>query len=409
MIIQEKNISRNIIISGLISLTLFCFSDVYAEQDDKLQFSGFARVVMGHLDDENAEYIGYGNAISFDQQTLLGLQADFQITDSLSVTGQVIGHTGTHRESGLEWLYLSYSPSKSLQFKIGRQRTPFFNYSDIIDVGFAYPWITTPQQVYSSFFFSSFDGVMASYEFAGKEFIMNFEGYWGSFDGNIYVANDEVDAKVNDLRGIISNLSYQNWTFRASYHQTDAMVSGGIRLAELSLFGAQLRQLGFTQSADSLCLDGLSEFYQISVNYENLNYFILTEFTQVTAEFLIAPKMDSYFVSAGYNFYPFTSYISVANNRSEYGQPATDIPIGVAPELDALAFGYQAIFGQLSLDSSTAVTLGTRWDWKSNIAFKAEVTFIEGDSNDRAFFNIKDTQNFDREATLYQLAMEWVF
>jgi hypothetical protein len=46
----------------------------------------------------------------------------------------------------------------------------FLNCGDIIDIGFAYPWITTPQQVYTTYVFSSFDGVLVSYEFVDKEF-----------------------------------------------------------------------------------------------------------------------------------------------------------------------------------------------------------------------------------------------
>lgn len=407
MIIQNT-LFKKTVVAVFVLLALLCVNYAQAEQEDRLQFSGFARVVLGYLDDENAEYLGYDDAISFDQQTLIGLQVDYKITDTWSATGQLIGHTSNERDSGVEWLYLSYSPTKSLRFKFGRQRTSFFNYSDIIDVGFAYPWITQPQQVYTSYLFPTFDGVMVSYEFSGKEFIMSLEGYWGNFDGRVYVINDDVDANVNDLRGIISNLSYHNWTFRASYHRGDSRISGAV-FNQLPTFSDQLRRLGFTQSADSLGLDGLGEFYQLSVNYENLDYFIRTEFTGIRPGYLVAPKVNSYFISAGYNFYPFTTYISVASNGNEYGQPATDVPVGITPQLDALSLGYQTIFNQLPIDNSTAVTLGTRWDWKPNLAFKAEVTFLDGDNNDRAFFNIKDPQNFDREATLYQIAMEWVF
>ena len=138
-------------------LLLLCVAPtLHAETEDKLQLSGFARVILGYLDDENAEYVGYDNSISANQQSLLGLQAEYLFNDELSVTGQVVGFTDDQRNSGLEWLYISYSPSNALQIKLGRQRIPFFNYSDSLDVGFAYPWLTLPQQFYDTAFSVSY-------------------------------------------------------------------------------------------------------------------------------------------------------------------------------------------------------------------------------------------------------------
>ncbi len=45
-----------------LSLLLSISSTVYAEED-KLEFSGFARVILGYLDDKNAEYVGYDNSL----------------------------------------------------------------------------------------------------------------------------------------------------------------------------------------------------------------------------------------------------------------------------------------------------------------------------------------------------------
>lgn len=383
----------------------FNLNHALAKPDDALTFSGFGRIVIGSIDEKNAIYSGYDNSIRFDQQSLIGLQANYKINNTLSFTGQFVGRTKKELKSGIEWLYATYAPNKHLQIKLGRQRTPFFNYSDSMDVGFAYPWITLPQQMYSSFLPHKFDGVLASYEFSGKELSMNVESYWGSFDDVIEMTNREVKADLNDFRGLISNLRYHNWTFRASYHEGDTKVE----FAWLSTIDRKLRELGFTQSADSLRSNGLIKFYQLSTNYENLNYFLRSEFTSIKADFLIVPNIDSFLVSVGYNFYPFTIYTSYADSKNEYKQAASEIPMGLSPQLDTLAVGYKTIFDQLPVGTSSSFTLGARWDWKSNIAFKTEASWINGANNDRAFSNVKDPQNFDQKTILYQLAIEWVF
>jgi len=393
------------VLKFFFTLLIIAFSAVtFAEDDDKLQFSGFARLVLGYLDDKDANYLDYDNSLRIDKESLIGFQIDYQAFDSLAFTGQLIGHTDKERDSGIEWLYLTYTPTKKLKFKLGRQRTPFLNYSDVIDVGYAYPWATLPQQTYPRHFFSTFDGAMASYEIPGKEFSLNIEGYWGYFDEDIVVAERTVKAKTTNFSGMIGHVNYNNWTFRGSYHQGRTSVE----LNDLSAFSVILAQFGFSQSAESLKTEGLTEVFQLSANYENVNYFVRAEVNRIQADFVFVPDSDGYFLSTGYHYYPFSSYISYSKNKAQYDEPANEIPLGLNPLLDTLAFSYQAIFSQLPVDSSEAFTLGTRWDLQPGLALKAEVSLIKGQDDDRAFFTVNNPE-FDRKALLYLLALEWVF
>nr|WP_277601567.1 porin [Colwellia sp. Arc7-635] len=385
-------------------LVFFLSAVTFAEDVDKLQFSGFARLVLGYLDDKDASYLDYDNSLSIDKESLIGLQVDYQAFDNLGFTGQLIGHTDKERDSGIEWLYLTYTPTKKLKFKLGRQRTPFLNYSDVIDVGYAYPWATLPQQTYPRHFFSTFDGVMASYEIPGKEFSLNIEGYWGYFDEDIVVAERTVNAKTTNFSGLIGHINYNNWTFRGSYHQGRTSVE----LNDLSEFSQILSQFGFSQSAESLKTEGLTEVFQLSANYENVNYFVRAELNRIQADFVFVPDSDGYFLSTGYHYYPFSSYISYSKNKAQYDEAANEIPIGFNPLLDTLAFSYQSIFNQLPVDSSEAFTLGTRWDLQPGLALKGEISLIKGQGDDRAFFTVNNPE-FDRKALLYLLALEWVF
>lgn len=396
---------KSCFIKFFCSALIFFFSGVtFAEDIEKIQFSGFARLVLGYLDDKDASYLDYDNSLSIDKESLIGLQVDYQALDNLGFTGQIIGHTDKERDSGIEWLYLTYTPTKKLKFKLGRQRTPFLNYSDVIDVGYAYPWATLPQQVYPRHFFSTFDGAMVSYEIPGKEFSLNIEGYWGYFNEDITVAERTVNAKTTNFSGLIGHINYNNWTFRGSYHQ--GLTS--VELNDLSAFSEVLAQFGFNQSAESLRTKGLTEVFQLSANYENVNYFVRAELNRIQADLVFVPDSDGYFLSTGYHYYPFSSYISYSKNKAKYDEAANEIPIGLNPLLDSLAFSYQAIFSQLPVDSSEAFTLGTRWDVQPGLALKGEVSYIKGQGDDRAFFTVNNPQ-FDRKALLYLLALEWVF
>lgn len=388
-----------------VSLYLLIAGNAYAASQDSLQFSGFARAIIGHLDDENAEYVGYDNSISLDQQSLIGLQADYSLTDTFSVTGQVVGYTEEQRNSGLEWLYMTYAPNSALRVKLGKQRIPFFNYSDSLDIGFAYPWLTLPQQVYDTAFFSTFDGVMGNYGLSVNNWLVHLESYWGQYDDKIYLANQEINTKVNGLFGANVTVNIQDFTFRASYNHGDAEVEQD----EARLFSQQLRLLGFANNADWLNADGIIRFYQFSASYENVDYFVRSEVTKMVSDAGLVADIDSIFVSLGYNFYPYTAYISYSEKDLHFDHPNSEIPFGVSDELDFLAATYLDVLAAFPDDKAKGTKLGIRWDWRPNLAFKAEMTFVEARdaiSNDYA---VKDLGGFDGKAVLYQLGAEWVF
>ena len=125
---------------------------------EAIRFSGFARLVGGYLDEEKATYLDYDDSISFGEHSLFALQTDVDFSEQFSFTTQLLAHASHRRDSGVEWAYLTYRPTRNWQFKAGKLRTPFFMYSDTLDVGLAYPWIVPPQQVYLPYVFPSILG-----------------------------------------------------------------------------------------------------------------------------------------------------------------------------------------------------------------------------------------------------------
>ena len=150
-------VNAKVCILSLIIVATAHHSTALADISERVEISGFGRIIGGYLSTDSAKYEKYTNSIDFSQQSLLAVQGDVRITDHLSLSGQLLAHASSQRESGVEWLYLNYEPSANWRFKIGKLRTPFFRYSDVLDVGFTYPWISAPQQVYSGFLFSNYE------------------------------------------------------------------------------------------------------------------------------------------------------------------------------------------------------------------------------------------------------------
>ena len=70
------------------------------------------------MDDDSLNLRGYENTLDLDNDSLLALRADFRFSDQLGVVGQAIAHSNHRQESGLQWLYLEYTPSRYFSFKL---------------------------------------------------------------------------------------------------------------------------------------------------------------------------------------------------------------------------------------------------------------------------------------------------
>lgn len=406
MTLMHSSKPNRIISIAAISLTIvLSVSNPVRADEPTLEFSGFARAVVGHLDDSNLEFLGYGDGYSFTEQSLFALRGDLKLSDSISLVGQAIAHTSDAKDSGIQWLYLDYQASQNLSFKLGRQRIPLFNYSDVIDVGFAYSWITPPIQVYTTYVFSEFDGLLGHYDYATKSLSGSIGAYAGQFDGDIQVVGQDVDAKVDFIGGVYSSINYQNFTFSAAYHTGKVETE----IADLSSFQSILRMFDFHRSADELNIDDHADFYKLALTYNSLDFFIESEITRINSNSSFIPEVNASYIILGYNFAPFSVHATLAHSKSSYRDPVNEIPLGVDPQLDALSAGFEQIFAARYLDNLNSFSFGGRYDWRHNVAFKAEVTFLDGNDNERSFFVIKDPAIAEREAVLFQLAAEWVF
>ena len=377
-----------------------------ADISERFEFSGFGRIVGGYLDTSTAQYEGYSNSTSFSQQSLLALKGDFTISETLTVSGQLLAHSSSDRDSGIEWMYLNYEPTQNWRFKIGKLRTPFFRYSDVIDVGFAYPWITAPQQVYSGFLFSNYEGATGTYRFNVNAMNIEVEAYAGRYEGDFTRTGNSTALEVNDIRGLILTVNSGNLAVRASATQSSDFFAD---VPEFTQFSAALENAGFADNAASLRFDSKVTVYQANINYDTLDYFLAAEWVSISSGLLVIPKLDSYYVSAGYNFQSFQAHITYSISNSPYEELVNDVPKGVSPGLDALSFGFDQVINNLPEYELNSLTLGLRWDFRYNMAAKAEMTFLDGVPGENSFFSQITDPSFDRKATLYQLGVEWIF
>ncbi|OFI36107.1 hypothetical protein BFC17_10235 [Alteromonas lipolytica] len=379
-------------------------SVTWANSDSDFQISGFGRLVAGYLDTGDAAYLDYSDKVTFDSQSLAALQVDWQVIDKVSVTAQLLAHSNDAKDSGIEWLYLTYHINDDWQLRVGKQRTPFFNYSDVRNVGFAYHWINLPQQLYNGVLFPTYEGINLNYRFGNDEIQGSVETYWGSYNDSYEIAETQIKPDVSNLHGIIGRLQRQNLRFSLAFHRGDIDVA----LDELTAFSNILRSAGYGVSADSLSPVGKVEVLTTSLGYHSFDYFAEAEIMKLAGEPTAFPDMIGGYISAGIYSPPMTYHVTLASSSVTYDKPVNEIPLGLSPELDQLYYGYDSVYQRFKRDSLNSLAVGVRYDFSANFALKADVSLLRGQGKQRAFFEVKNEQ-FDNTATLYQLAVEWVF
>jgi hypothetical protein len=132
---------------------------------DDLTISGFATATAGKafggydgefMDSKCPCFIGnyehgsvYGkNAWDLAKESLVGLQAKYQLTDKLSATAQAVVRASKPGKAEVDWAYLSYDVAPDTTVQVGRRRLPIYAYSDSVYIGYTLPWVRVPQDIY---------------------------------------------------------------------------------------------------------------------------------------------------------------------------------------------------------------------------------------------------------------------
>jgi len=90
----------------------------------------------------------YTPALSLKPDSKLGLQGKMNVLGNLSATVQMVGRLADGAGADLEWAYLTYDINPDWTVQVGRKRLPLYYYSTSQDVGYTYPWVRLPADIY---------------------------------------------------------------------------------------------------------------------------------------------------------------------------------------------------------------------------------------------------------------------
>jgi hypothetical protein len=390
---------REQVLKCCLFLLLLFMHRIAGADDQAIEWSGFGRLVAGQLNSEQSSYAGYDDDVSIRPNSLIGLQGEWQIDSQFSLIGQGVATASKSRGSDIEWLYLKYHYNNNWQVKLGQLNTPFFLYSDVQDVGYAYHWIQLPVEVYTDFMFKKFRGGSIRYTSVGEETTFDVEAYYGSMKDNIQIRDSVYDIDLDMLAGLVAKLSYSKLRFTASYHAGKY----DIKIPQLITLKSTLSLIGFNDLAADFSTAGEAEYLQFGVSYDDLNFFARSELTYTKPSSRTISDYNSYYVMVGYIVEPVSIYASFAKRVSDTSSIINTVPKGINPVFDQLSYAVDSAANGFSIDSKS-LSVGARWDTDYNIAYKVEVKQIRG--ND---FEFSAPIALSDNSTLVLGAIEWVF
>ena len=328
----------------------------------EVEISGYLSWAANLASSDNPNDTSYYNALAntnnvdFDTRSNhVGIQLYSGLTEKVSVT---LGLTAEGGQSSYsvepEWAYGTYQFNDDWGLRMGRFKGPFFMVSDYRDVGYAYPWVRPPEEVYSTNPIKSINGLDLVFQKTTQNVNFLLEIYGGNGTSETLVnaniapgfcptcdpTNVPFEFETYNSVGFNASVGTEAVTFRAGYYSTD--VDAAVPPPFQPITGEAGSFAGVGLIVDWLNMVLYSEYIQRDTeNSMSMNFAF--------------PDQNAWYVTLGYRFRSVLPYVTFA-------------------DLDE---GKENDYGTALRQSSIA--LGLRWDIDDAAAVKFEAKQIEAD------------------------------
>lgn len=297
---------------------------------DRLKINGFVTAGIATTDGAG-EYKGITNTVSTQPDSIMGLQFKFKINDKVDFTSQIVSRGTEFHDVKADWAFLSYAPNSNHMFRAGRLRNALYTYSDFLGVGYGYPWVRPPLEVY----FIPTDSV------EGFDYIYSFElgnwyGYAQAAVGRSVSKEEQLlhsDFSTDEYKTLSVRIENDAWMFRIGFAHNHPKITpqpggnldqlwGAINQAKtvatnINSYGVPgLLQLFDPSVPDSLPEDfkmtnePTAKFVNAGFSYDNGKFFVTGEATYWELKDMVFPAGEGGYLTAGYRFGRFTPHIT---------------------------------------------------------------------------------------------------
>jgi hypothetical protein len=341
-----------------------------------VQITGFGQMVAGTATDGNAfPGTGYDSDWDYKDESLFALQVRGDLNEQWSATAQIVARGRDDFDPEFAWAYVGWNGGNGWSAKLGRQRVPFFRYSDFLEVGYAYPWLRPPHAVYNATF-SNYDGASASYSFGSGDWFSNVGVVGGKNEDSLTISNLPATQELASLVGIYADTTYADWlTLRASYLQADVSVDAQAINPLLTALSGN----GFRNVAEAVDFtEDHGRFIGLAAEVNKGNWLLIGEWTDTKIEDAYYADRTQYYITGGYRFGAWMPSVTWARRDNE-AKPGIIALLPNVPPLAGLRAATAGVVLSEALDA-TYWSYGLRWDVATNVALKADYTQYTNDT-----------------------------
>jgi len=344
----------NIRIVSILSMLLLITSNVNATEVD---ISGYATFAATYSDAKNttggnADFVNglATNKIQFDKQTNLGLQISAKVSKKIDLTAVL--HAEGARDNyniATQWVYATYQFDDELSLRMGKYKGSFYMVSDYKDVGYAYPWVRPPLEVYSTNPIEGFTGLDLVYQTEVSDMSLLLELFAGSGDHSAKYIPSTTDAPAGaPYYGLADS------TKKGQSISFDTPNAKGFNLALTGNIGTF--RIGYFETGVNAAAFGIQNsfgsFGGVGFNIDWNNLVVYSEYiVRETAPSLAGafPDQKAYYVTFGYRTGKFLPYVTYANlskgkDDSPYAQLQSSVALGLRTEVsDSAALKFEVM------------------------------------------------------------------
>lgn len=380
---------------GLFNYALLAMAFIPgAQAQTQWDFSGFASIGAGHLNRDDITFLDYTDDWSFDSDSMLGMQMIVAPMDRFSITTQVVarGFSFVNDDSydpRLEWFFASYELTPEWRMRVGRLRTPHYLFSESLEIGYSYPWVRPPNDMYVSFLepFSHFYGADLTWQHAFGSVDSDFKILYGKTSGKF----SGIDIDVNKTYGVATKARWNDFTLRYALN---------VNQVNLTLPQAEQATQYFTLASNvNPVFSGLDRFFYdderlfkyhgLGFQWEHDNWnFTAERFLFQGPQKQFSFNSDGWYLSLGWQWRKWMPYGVLGQYQAkmdpdmvnQFRQTYTAYPYNPADSISQLIEVVRTTaISELSKRNARqhTQTLGIRYDFYTNMDLKLELQRFE--------------------------------
>jgi len=364
---------------------------------DKVKISGYLNITAGTAEKENSFFKDYDKKINTTTETWGGVQIDFNASEKLDFTllTKFFAETRPYDDSfGVDLAYLTYKLSDQTKLRGGILRVPLYKDSDYKDTGFAHLWLRTPELIYANNKVQRHTGIEILHDIYLGDGTVQVQAFYGQNEDPRAkaAANNNKTYTIDDIMGVHATYSIDEHLFKLG--------------ATTRTEPGDLSDFTYTDSQGNERLEEEGYYAGDRQTFYSLGYGFDDGLWKVDAEAIFeittGGRQDNgkYYASVGYRFGDITPYVMYQYRETlDDSERGLNVDTYVADDEKntVTRFNLQKSFQQ------SILSIGSRYDISSNLAFKAQVDSYEHTSTG-VNGNTRDIDNL-----LYSVSLQAVF